>query len=342
MARGRPSRQTVFQTLDHARNDLQLIGGLPEPTVFSDVWADIWAEETHNSTALEGNTLRLKQVQLLLEDGVVSGSAKGLSEWLEAKAYGEAARWVYGHAYRGTWERPDTRITEPDIQRIHTLVVESVWTHFPPEGLVRGETPGAYRLKDHDPLRTGLVVEPCVGVPGLINDWLDAANAVPRDDCHLIEHLAELHASFERIHPFPDGNGRVGRLVLTLLLVRHGYPPAIIHKDERGRYLKGLRRADEGYAGPIAELLARSVRDGIWRFLMPKLAGPLSVVPVAGLADEELSRGALVAAAQRGRLQAHKYPAGWYSTRQWVDEYKASRLHGRRAATTAQGNETEK
>jgi hypothetical protein len=97
---GRPSREQVFQSLDQARSDLVLIGGLPEPTVFQDVWADIWIEETHNSTAIEGNTLRRKQIQLLLEDGVVSGSAHELKEWLEAKAYAEASRYAYEAAFR--------------------------------------------------------------------------------------------------------------------------------------------------------------------------------------------------------------------------------------------------
>jgi hypothetical protein len=118
-----------------------------------------------------------------------------------------------------------------------------------------------------------------------------------------------------------------------LLLVRNGYPPAIIYKAERRRYLNALQRADEGDGGPLAELLARSVRDGIYKFLMPKMAGPLSVVPLAGLAEDSLSQGALVAAAQRGRLRANKYNGAWYSTRQWVDEYKAQRHQ--RTRTTA-------
>lgn len=61
---------------------------------------------------------------------------------------------------------------------------------------------------------------------------------------------------------------------------------------------------------------------------MPSLAGPLSVVPLAGLADDDLSQSALVAAAQRKRLKANKYGGNWYSTRQWVDEYKKSRRRG--------------
>jgi fido (protein-threonine AMPylation protein) len=323
---GRPSRQQVFESLDRARADLEIIGGLPEPTVFQDVWAGIWTEETHNSTAIEGNTLRLRQVQMLLEGNVVTGSQNELTEWLEAKAYGEAARWVYHHAFMRRFDNSEPLISESEIRHIHKLTVESVWVHFPPDGLVRGEAAGAYRRKDHDPLRADLPPLPCSVVPARLHNWVASANdGLHERGCHPIQRLAELHAAFERIHPFPDGNGRAGRLVLTLLLVRHGYPPAIIHKGERKGYLKALRRADEGDPAPLGELLARSVREGIYRFLMPKLAGPLSVVPLAGLADDELSKYALVAAAQRGRLKAHKYGGAWYSTRQWVDEYKASR-----------------
>ena len=143
MPRGRPTRQQVFESLDEARRDLNIIGGLPEPTVFQDVWADIWIEETHNSTAIEGNTLRRRQVQLLLEEGVVTGSAHELKEWMEAKAYGEAARWTYDGAFRGQFQRDDDMITETDLRRIHQLTVESVWVHFPPGGLRPDETPGA-------------------------------------------------------------------------------------------------------------------------------------------------------------------------------------------------------
>jgi fido (protein-threonine AMPylation protein) len=327
--------------------------------VFQDIWADIWTEETHHSTALEGNTLRQKQVRMLLERGVVSGQTT-FREVLEARAYGNAARWVYEHAHLArirpvarpkttskssdvTWKalsftlkRPEL-ITEAIVREMHKLVVGPVWAEYPPPGLMRGEIPGAYRLKDHDPLRDGLAPLASSLVPGALSDWVENVNETlgtfatlwlggQEKQTHTIEHLARVHAAFERIHPFPDGNGRVGRLVLTHLLVRTGYPPAIIEKDERTGYLKALRRADEDDCGALTELLARSVRSGIYRFLIPKLAGNLSVVPLAGLAREDgLSHSALLAAAQRGRLKAHKVDGTWYSTRKWVEDYEASR-----------------
>ena len=116
--------------------------------------------------------------------------------------------------------------------------------------------------------------------------------------------VADLHARFERIHPFRDGNGRVGRLATNLLLVRHGYPPAVIYKRDRTRYLDALRHADRGDPGPLAEMFARAVTDGIDRFLLPGLAGPRRLVPLRYLADAELSGNALAVAAKRGRLRA--------------------------------------
>ena len=166
-------------------------------------------------------------------------------------------------------------------------------------------------------------------MPALVDDWLALANSSEADDAHPIYRLADLHARFERIHPFRDGNGRTGRLALNLLLVRHAFPPAIIHKRNRPRYLAALDRADKGDIGPLAELLAREVRESIHRFLLPALAGPLRTVPLSALASPEITKIALTSAAKRGRLQALIQNGQWYSTRNWVGEYLAGR-HQRR------------
>ena len=74
--RGRPSRISIYAAVEQATTELNRIGGLPRPDVAEDIWAGIWYEETHNSTAIEGNTLILKEVRELLETGQPSGCTR--------------------------------------------------------------------------------------------------------------------------------------------------------------------------------------------------------------------------------------------------------------------------
>jgi fido (protein-threonine AMPylation protein) len=129
-----------------------------------------------------------------------------------------------------------------------------------------------------------------------------------------------------QIHPFLDGNGRTGRLVPNLLLVRLGYPPAIIYKNDRSRYLAALRRADEGEPGPLGEFLARVILDNLCKFIVAAVAGPARLVALAALANPEISANALRVAAIRGRLKAAKAADGtWRRSRASVDEYAVAR-----------------
>jgi hypothetical protein len=159
-----------------------------------------------------------------------------------------------------------------------------------------------------------------------ISDWLKTVNALRDEPPHPIEKIAAMHAAFERVHPFFDGNGRTGRLLLNLILVRLGMPPAIIYARERTRYMTALARADVGDTGALAELLARAVLNNLNRLMLPKLAGPARFVPIATLADARISHGALRSAAARGRLRAVQDTLGqWQSSRENVEEYLAQR-----------------
>jgi hypothetical protein len=315
----------VLRTLDRAVDDLASVGGLPSPLEADAIWEGIWYEEAHHSTAIEGNTLVLKEVEKLLRDGKAVGS-KELAEYLEVDGYAKAAQWVYAQAVeRASGWSAGERIDLTELREIHKLVVEPAWLHAPPDSLDPREGPGSFRRHDIRPFAGDMTPPPFPDVPALVADWLRDASRGPSGDEHPMLFLAELHARFERIHPFRDGNGRVGRLATNLLLVRHGYPPAVIYKRDRTRYLRALRRADRGDSGPLAEMFARSVTDGIYRFLLPGLAGPHRLVPLRSLADDELSGNALAVAAKRGRLRAVRRTDQWYATRQWVVEYKAGR-----------------
>lgn len=329
MTRGRPSRATVHARLDEAIGDLRhRLGGLPRPAEAEDIWDDIWHQEAHHSTALEGNSLVLRQVRQLLDEGRAVGHRE-LREYLEVQGYAAAARWVYGQALEpGDWSDGGL-LSLQEVRAVHHRAMNPVWDVAPHEQAGADEGPGHWRRHDIHPFPGGMTPPPFVEIDHLMTDWAGQANALRQaSDEPLAERLAALHHRFECIHPFLDGNGRAGRLLLNLVLVRLGHPPAVIYKRQRDAYLKALRRADGGDLGPLGELLARAVTDSLYRFVVPAVAGPDRLVPLASLADAApgLTPDALRVAAVRGRLKAQKSAQGvWLSSRKWVLEYVATR-----------------
>ena len=325
---GRP-RAAVYARLRLQIGELRTrLGGLPSPHEASGIWRGIWLEEAHHSTAIEGNTLVLRQVEQLLAEGRAVGN-KELREYPEVQGYAKAADWVYGQAIEpAEWTRGEL-LTLTEVRHVHQLALASVWDVAPHPDATPHESPGAFRRHDIEAFPGGMTPPEWTDVPPLVDDWIRrACELSPTDEGAepLPEAAAELHASFERIHPFLDGNGRAGRLLLNLLLVRLGYPPAIIYKGQRAKYLDALRRADGGDHGPLGEFLARAILDNLYKFIVPAIAGPARLVPLPALATPELSYSALRVAAARGRLNAVKGADGtWRSSRQWVDEY----VHGR-------------
>jgi hypothetical protein len=330
-APGRPPREEVFARLHVQIGELRdRLGGLPSPLEAKDIWRGIWLEEAHHSTAIEGNTLVLKQVQQLLNEGRAVGD-KELREYMEVQGYGNAADWVYGHGLDpGAWSTA-MPLTVTDLRHVHKLALDLVWDVAPHPQATERERPGSFREHDIEPFPEGMRPPPFPEVPQLVTTWIEEVNRLRHADPLLFsEELARVHARFEQIHPFLDGNGRAGRLVLNLILVRLGYPPAIVYKRARAQYLQALRRADRGDYGSLGELLARAVLDNLYKFVVPAIAGPARLVPLPALADDLLSADALRVAAARGRLEATKGADGtWRSSRVWVDTYKKTR-HQRR------------
>lgn len=340
--RGRPSRASVYQRLERALVELnERYGGLPSPKEAQSIWDDIWHQEAHHSTALEGNTLVLREVEVLLEQGRAVG-AKPLKEYNEVRGYADAARWVYGQGLEpGDWY--DGRLlTLAEVRQVHHTAMTPVWDVAPHPDATGREGPGSFREHDIHPFPGGMTPPSWPLVPARMQRWVDEACAVGArisdgDDVGrpLPEELARLHDEFERIHPFIDGNGRTGRLILNLVLVRLGYPPVVIFKRQRDAYLTAMQRAHAGDSGALGELIARAMLDNLNRFIVPNVAGPARLVELAALVDAEFTLIALRRAAQRGRLDAIQGSDGvWRSSRRAVDAYRASK-HQRRPGSSA-------
>jgi hypothetical protein len=115
-------------------------------------------------------------------------------------------------------------------------------------------------------------------------------------------------------------------LVLNLILLRLGFPPAIILKTRREQYLKALSQADSGNCTSLAAIIAKGVLDNVHRFIMPSFAKNADWVLLDSLVTKQISYQALRQAVYRGRLESKIGDDGFlYSTRKAVAEYLRSK-----------------
>ena len=171
---------------------------------------------TYNSNAIEGNTLTLKETAMVLEGLTID--QKPLKDHLEAVGHRDAFLYVQDVA---TKELP---LSESVIKNIHSLVLMN-----------RPEDRGVYRRV---PFRImGATTEPVQ--PYLIEPKMNellVKNEERKTTMNAMERIARFHIEFENIHPFIDGNGRTGRLILNLDLIQNGYPPINMKFIDRKRY----------------------------------------------------------------------------------------------------------
>ena len=227
----------------------------------------------------------------------------------------------------GDWT-PGAPLSITEIRHVHAVALTQAWNVAPHPNATPEEAPGSFRRHDIHPFPSGMIPPSWVEVPAALADWVNSLTGLDALD-NPVEAIAAAHAGFERIHPFLDGNGRCGRLLMNLLLVRLGYPPAVVYTRDRNRYLRALQRADNGDPGPLGELIARSVTDNLYHFVVPAVAGPHRLVPIASLAKERRAFPRFVPPS-RGAASGHeKARTVNGKARVWVDEYVASKYKRR-------------
>lgn len=308
---GRPSLTEILRVLDdHVALLHATMGGLPRAVEADEILRRIWIDDVHNSTAIEGNTMTRAQVEDLVERGKASGR---LVENLDVEGYSRAADFGYQHA------RDYDGVPVAVLSELHRLAVGLAWAVEPPP---TRDQPGAWRAGGVR-VRSVEVTMPAV-IPADLDAWSRSTRELAGR--HAVVHAAHHHAWLERIHPFVDGNGRTGRLVLNFMLLQRGYPPAVIQATDRRRYLEALESADGGNPNPLAEVIARAVHDTLNKFLIPKLAGDAKLVPLSALAQgSPYSPTYLRGLVLSNRLKAFREGHLWLSSRAWLAEYMASR-----------------
>jgi hypothetical protein len=188
--RGRPSRQAIYRQLAEGVEELKArLGGLPTPLEAEDIWGDIWYQEAHNSTAIEGNTLVLKEVEALLSEGRAVG-AKQLTEYLEVRGYADAAQWVYRQgSATGAWTTGEL-ITLTEVRHVHALAMSQVWEAAPHPDATEQEGPGAFRRYGIKPFPGGMQPPDWPDVPARMSTWVERRSE--RGTCKTyVEPMAE-------------------------------------------------------------------------------------------------------------------------------------------------------
>lgn len=204
------------------------------------------AEFTYNSNAIEGNTLTLQETALVMEGLTVDG--KPLRDHLEAVGHRDA--YLYVQQLVST----KTPITEKVIREIHSLVL----VDKPEDRGVYRSIPVRITGSRHEPPRPFLVP---VQMEKIIRTLYKGRR-------HPIERAASFHLDFEGVHPFVDGNGRTGRLILNLMLMQCGYPPINVKFSDRKRYY-GCFDAyyENNTASPMVKLVAGNLEERLRQYL---------------------------------------------------------------------------
>ena len=262
-------------------------------------------EYTYDSNAIEGSTLTLRETRLVIEEGVTVGG-KTLDEILGARNHPGAIRFIEELVTRGK------ELDEESVLRLHDLILEGI-----------GEDAGRYRISTIRIAGATFSPPPSREVKARVRALLGWLRENP-EELTPIELAAVFHHRFVQIHPFTDGNGRMARLLMNAVLLRHGYPFIVsIPNRERARYLGSLSEADMGNLKPFVNFVARSVERTLDIYLQaleePEL---LSMAEAAELVP--YSQDYLSLLARKGALGAFKKGRNWYVTKGGLERYVRS------------------
>lgn len=215
------SQESILSQIDRKKAELDKCRPLTAGEV-ERLNEEFIVEYTYNSNAIEGNTLTLRETDLVLRGLTIA--QKPLKDHMEAVGHKEAFDYI------SQLVKEKVPISESIIKQIHFLVLAD-----------KRDDRGVYRRvpvrimgAQHEPIQPYLI-EP--KMEQLLIDFAESKE-------HIITKLARFHIEFEGIHPFIDGNGRTGRLLVNLELMKAGYPPIDIKFSDRIAYYNAF---DEYY-----------------------------------------------------------------------------------------------
>jgi len=292
----------LLERIEEKKKRLDDLRPLPKDAI-KKLLEDIRLRHTYHSDAIEGNTLTLQETKLVLEEGVTIGG-KPLKDHVEAKNDAEAFDLMVKLV------RAKKPVSQEIIQEIHEIVTKGILEE---SGKYRTENVRITGSKTTPPSYSKIIT--------LMEEYISNIRELK---LHSIKKATFIHHELVRIHPFLDGNGRVARLITNLYLMKEGYPPIVLKKEDRGKYYRFLQRADDGDLSSFANFIAKAVHEALM-YYMSSFVEDERLISLKDIADfSPYSQEYLSLRARQGKLDAVKIENVWYSSKRALKEYLKS------------------
>lgn len=261
------SQLPVMTQVNTTKKQLDAIRPLPQE-VEGRVMQKLRLEWNYHSNAIEGNKLTYGETYSFLMYGLTA-KGKPFKDHLDIKGHNEAI------VFLTSLVKDDLDLTEVDIRNLHKMIL--VEPYQSPAQTADGQATsktiriGEYKQQPNHVLTpTGeihyfaKVEETPIKMFELVQ-WYNEARQ--NEKIHPSVLAAMVHHRFVNIHPFDDANGRLARILMNLILMKNGYPPAIVRLKERSDYYQALNQADRNEYVPLIEFLAETVLDSMNLYL---------------------------------------------------------------------------
>jgi len=301
----RKTFNTTFERLFEKVKVLNIARPLPKMAI-KKIQEALLIEWTYNSNSIEGNTLSLRETQMVIQDGITV-KGKSLREHFEVKNHEHAIHYLMSLVSK------DYIINSKDVLSLHALVLRSIEDDY--AGRLRN---GGVRIAGANFLPPN-----ANKVSQLLDELIVFVNENPLK-LNSIELATIFHHRFVWIHPFFDGNGRTVRLAMNLLLMKQGFPPAIILKNDRKKYYEALNQANNGnYSKLILLMCQASERTlNIYLSALPDSDSDYKLISnIAEEPDMPYGQEYLSLLARQGKIDAHKEGRNWYTSKKAIQDY---------------------
>lgn len=305
--------QSTFERLYEKKAMLQKARPLPK-IALQKIKENLSLEWTYNSNSIEGNTLTLQETQLVIQEGITI-KGKSLREHFEAHNHEKAIEFLY------TLVNDNYVLRSIDILTLHGLVLRSIEDNF--AGRIRN---GGVRIAG-----ANFIPPNANKVSDLLDELIDYVNENPLGLNDIVLSTI-FHHKLVWIHPFFDGNGRAVRLAMNLLLMRKGFPPAIILKNDRKKYYEALNQANKGSYQKLTLLMAQALERTLNIYLSVLPDNDTEYIEISSLVEEPsvpYSQEYISLLARQGKIDAYKEGRNWLTTKAAVENYIKNRKRER-------------